>query len=100
MTTTSTTPGLAFVFPGQGSQAVGMLAGLAGAHPQVADTFAEASRVLGSDLWSLVQNGPEADLNQTHNTQPAMLAAGVAVWRAWEAAGGPRPAWLAGHSLG
>ena len=91
---------LAFVFPGQGSQAVGMLAELASAYPAVSDTFAEASAALGFDLWRLVQDGPAEELNLTHNTQPAMLAAGIAVWRAWEREGGPSPAFLAGHSLG
>ncbi len=88
------------VYPGQGSQSVGMLAELAAAFPQVADTFAEASSVLGYDLWSLVQNGPEEQLNQTDRTQPAMLAAGVAVWRVWQVRDGPLPAIMAGHSLG
>lgn len=92
--------GLAFVFPGQGSQSVGMLADLAGAHPVVRSTFDEASVALGLDLWALAQNGPEADLNRTENTQPALLAAGVAVFRAWQAAGGRAPDYLAGHSLG
>ena len=91
---------LAIVFPGQGSQSVGMLAELAGAHSEVEATFAEASTVLGYDLWELVQDGPEADLNQTDRTQPAMLAAGVAVWRIWTRQGGAAPAFLAGHSLG
>ncbi|WP_371928774.1 ACP S-malonyltransferase [Methylomonas aurea] len=91
---------LAFVFPGQGSQAVGMLGSLAEASPIVKQTFAQASDALGFDLWNLVANGPEADLNQTHNTQPAMLAAGVAVWRAWCEITPIRPAWMAGHSLG
>jgi [acyl-carrier-protein] S-malonyltransferase len=91
---------LALVFPGQGSQSVGMLAELATAFPVVEATFAEASAVLGYDLWSLVQNGPEQDLNRTDRTQPAMLTAGVAVWRAWQAEGGPQPALMAGHSLG
>ena len=91
---------LAFVFPGQGSQSVGMLAQLATTCPQVHDTFAQASAVLGYDLWALVQSGPEAELNQTHKTQPAMLAAGVAVWRAWQAQGGKMPVMMAGHSLG
>jgi [acyl-carrier-protein] S-malonyltransferase len=91
---------LGFVFPGQGSQSVGMLAGLASAYPLVGDTFAEASAALGFDLWRLVQEGPPDHLNLTHNTQPAMLAVGVAVWRVWEQQGGTRPAYLAGHSLG
>lgn len=91
---------LAFVFPGQGSQVVGMLGSLADASPIVKQTFAQASDALGFDLWNLVANGPEADLNQTHNTQPAMLAAGVAVWRAWCEITPIRPAWMAGHSLG
>ncbi|TPQ27196.1 [acyl-carrier-protein] S-malonyltransferase [Methylomonas koyamae] len=91
---------LAFVFPGQGSQAVGMLGALAEATPVVKRTFEQASDALGFDLWNLIANGPEADLNQTHNTQPAMLAAGVAVWRAWCELSAIRPAWMAGHSLG
>ncbi len=91
---------LAFVFPGQGSQSIGMLAELATACPQVHDTFAQASAVLGYDLWALVQSGPESELNQTHKTQPAMLAVGVAVWRAWQAQGGKMPIIMAGHSLG
>ncbi|RRQ20592.1 ACP S-malonyltransferase [Thiohalobacter thiocyanaticus] len=91
---------LAYVFPGQGSQSVGMLGELAAVHPQVGETFAEASEVLGYDLWQLVQNGPEEQLNQTDRTQPAMLAAGVAVWRVLARATDRRPAMLAGHSLG
>ena len=91
---------LAIVFPGQGSQSVGMLAALAAAEPLVQQTFAEASGVLGYDLWELCRNGPEADLGATERTQPAMLAAGVATWRVWRAHGGPRPAAMAGHSLG
>lgn len=91
---------IAFVFPGQGSQALGMLAELAGAHAIVERTFAEASEVLDRDLWKLVQDGPEDDLNRTDLTQPAMLAAGVAVWRVWQEQGGPTPLWMAGHSLG
>jgi [acyl-carrier-protein] S-malonyltransferase len=91
---------LAFVFPGQGSQSVGMLAALAAAEPVVQQTFAEASAVLGYDLWALCQHGPEAELGSTEKTQPAMLAAGVATWRAWLAHGGPRPVAMAGHSLG
>lgn len=91
---------LAMVFPGQGSQSVGMLAELAVACPQVGATFAEASEVLGYDLWQLVQDGPEEMLNQTDRTQPAMLAAGVAVWRVWQERGGAQPVLMAGHSLG
>lgn len=91
---------VAFLFPGQGSQSVGMLAELANACPQVEETFAEASEVLHYDLWHLVQSGPESELNQTDKTQPAMLAAGVATWRAWSAGGGGEPAFMAGHSLG
>jgi [acyl-carrier-protein] S-malonyltransferase len=91
---------LAFVFPGQGSQSPGMLAALAAAEPVVEETFAEASAVLGYDLWMLCQQGPEAELGSTEKTQPAMLAAGVAVWRAWRRHEGPRPVAMAGHSLG
>jgi [acyl-carrier-protein] S-malonyltransferase len=91
---------LAVVFPGQGSQSLGMLQELGSAYPQVQDTFAEASDALGQDLWRLVTDGPKEVLDQTENTQPVMLAAGVAVWRVWHGAGGARPAWLAGHSLG
>jgi len=91
---------LAFTFPGQGSQSVGMLARLAADYRQVQETFAEASEVLGYDLWELAQHGPEARLNATEQTQPAMLAAGVAVARVWRAAGGPLPSIAAGHSLG
>lgn len=90
----------AILFPGQGSQAVGMLSALAEAHTQVSATFAEVSEVLGRDLWHLVSAGPAEDLDQTQNTQPAMLAAGVAVWRCWQAVGGPMPVAMAGHSLG
>ncbi len=91
---------LAFVFPGQGSQSVGMLADLAAAHPVVRETFTEASEGAGVDLWGLSQEGPEDELSRTEFTQPALLAAGIAVWRAWQAAGGVQPAMLAGHSLG
>ncbi|HKE48027.1 MAG TPA: ACP S-malonyltransferase [Rhodanobacteraceae bacterium] len=91
---------LAFVFPGQGSQSIGMLAELSELHPVVRATFAEASDGAGVDLWALSQGGPEAMLNRTEYTQPALLAAGVAVWRLWTNAHGPRPAKLAGHSLG
>jgi [acyl-carrier-protein] S-malonyltransferase len=91
---------LAMMFPGQGSQSVGMLASLAAAEPVIGETFAEASAVLGYDLWALCQQGPEELLSETERTQPAMLAAGIAVWRAWTRRGGPRPELLAGHSLG
>lgn len=91
---------LAFVFPGQGSQAVGMLVELAGAESQVEATFAEASEALGYDLWKIVSEGPAEELNQTHITQPAMLSAGIAVWRIWQEKGGASPAVMAGHSLG
>src|SRR3569623_938204 len=89
----------AFIFPGQGSQSVGMLAALAEAYPEVQATFATASAVLGYDLWTLVQNGPQEELNRTDKTQPAMLAAGVAVWRVWQRRGRAQPAYMAGHSL-
>ncbi|WP_028920360.1 ACP S-malonyltransferase [Pseudoxanthomonas suwonensis] len=95
-----TDPTLAFVFPGQGSQSVGMLAELAELHPQVREAFAEASEGAGIDLWSLSQGGPEEMLNRTEYTQPALLAAGIGVWRAWNAQGGAQPSMLAGHSLG
>lgn len=88
----------AFLFPGQGSQSVGMMQGY-GDLAVIRDTFAEASTVLGQDLWRMVSE-PNEELNQTANTQPLMLAAGVATWRAWLAAGGAQPAVMAGHSLG
>ena len=91
---------LAFVFPGQGSQSIGMLDALANEFTDVEATFQTASEVLGYDLWDIVQNGPADKLNSTDVTQPAMLAAGVAVWRIWQARGGTQPAVLAGHSLG
>lgn len=91
---------LAFVFPGQGSQSVGMLAELGEQHALIRDTFAEASQALGYDLWSLIQQGPAEQLNQTDRTQPAILAASIALWRLWQAEGGARPAFVAGHSLG
>jgi [acyl-carrier-protein] S-malonyltransferase len=91
---------LGAVFPGQGSQQVGMLAGLAAIHPQVGDTFQEASAVLGYDLWQLVQTGPAEQLALTHITQPAILASSVAIWRVWQAQGGSVPVLMAGHSLG
>jgi len=90
----------AFIFPGQGSQSVGMLAELAKSHSIVTDTFNEASNALGYDLWALVQDGPADDLNQTDRTQPAMLTAGVACWRVWQEQGGAMPSMMAGHSLG
>lgn len=91
---------VALVFPGQGSQSMGMLSELAVDFPQVRDCFAEASEGAGVDLWALSQEGPEAQLNQTEFTQPALLAAGVAVWRVWQASKGPKVVALAGHSLG
>ncbi|MBY3788845.1 ACP S-malonyltransferase [Photobacterium carnosum] len=90
----------AIVFPGQGSQTVGMLADLAEQFDVVKQTFAEASDALGYDLWALVQNGPVEDLNQTQRTQPALLTASVAIWRVWQQQGGEQPVVLAGHSLG
>ena len=90
---------LALVFPGQGSQAVGMLQSFADS-PPVRETFAEAADVLHQDLWQLAADGPAEELNSTVNTQPLMLAAGYAVYRAWLAAGGAQPAMVAGHSLG
>ncbi|MGD9843257.1 MAG: ACP S-malonyltransferase [Steroidobacteraceae bacterium] len=90
----------AMVFPGQGSQSVGMLAALAAAEPLIGETFAEASGVLGYDLWQLCQQGPEEQLGATEITQPAMLVAGVATWRVWRKHGGAMPAAMAGHSLG
>lgn len=91
---------LAFVFPGQGSQSIGMLNQLAASFLEVKQTFDKASAMLGRDLWELVSNGPESELNQTQNTQPVMLAAGVAVWEIWCKHSALRPAWMAGHSLG
>jgi [acyl-carrier-protein] S-malonyltransferase len=91
---------LAFVFPGQGSQSIGMLSELAETFPSVKQTFEQASDCLNFDLWKLIQQGAVEDLNQTHNTQPAMLAAGVAMWRVWCDQTAVRPGWMAGHSLG
>ncbi|MCQ4317512.1 [acyl-carrier-protein] S-malonyltransferase [Stutzerimonas zhaodongensis] len=91
---------VAFVFPGQGSQALGMLAEHGAQQPLIIDTFAEASSALGYDLWSLCQQGPEEQLNQTDKTQPAILAASIALWRLWLAEGGANPEFVAGHSLG
>lgn len=96
----STHSSTAFVFPGQGSQKVGMLAAAAEASPVVLDTFREASDALGYDVWDLVQNGSQESLNLTETTQPVLLAASVALWRAWLSAGGAAPAIMAGHSLG
>lgn len=96
----SSSASLAFVFPGQGSQSVGMLAELAAAHAEVRATFDEASAGAGVDLWEISAHGPEEQLNSTENTQPALLAASVAVWRVWRKLGGALPAQLAGHSLG
>ncbi|WP_421684241.1 ACP S-malonyltransferase [Stutzerimonas urumqiensis] len=90
----------AFVFPGQGSQSVGMLGEIAAQQRLVVDTFGEASDALGYDLWALVQQGPEEQLNRTDKTQPAILTASVALWRLWLSEGGARPAYVAGHSLG
>lgn len=89
-----------FVFPGQGSQSVGMLADLAQQDSVVTDTFAEASAVLGYDLWNLVQQGPAETLSETEKQQPAMLAAGIATWRYWLKQGGAKPDAVCGHSLG
>ncbi|TCK09041.1 ACP S-malonyltransferase [Marinobacterium mangrovicola] len=91
---------LAFVFPGQGSQHLGMLSELASQHPIIEQTFQEASDALGKDLWALTQTGPEEELNSTENTQPALLTAGVALWRLWEQKEGEAPSVMAGHSLG
>jgi [acyl-carrier-protein] S-malonyltransferase len=91
---------LAIVFPGQGSQSIGMLSELAESEPLIKETFTQASDVLGYNLWQLTQDGPEEELNRTDKTQPAMLAAGVAVWRAWQHAGAATPGVMAGHSLG
>ncbi|UUY06896.1 ACP S-malonyltransferase [Pseudomonas sp. J452] len=91
---------LAFVFPGQGSQSLGMLAEIGAQQPLIRDTFSEATDALGYDLWALTQQGPEEQLNQTDKTQPAILAASIALWRLWQAEGGAQPSFVAGHSLG
>ena len=91
---------VAFVFPGQGSQSLGMLMGLAETHPEIEKTFDNASQIISTDLWKIIKEGPEEQLNQTENTQPLMLAAAVAVWRVWCKASELRPGWMAGHSLG
>ena len=88
------------VFPGQGSQSVGMQSELAERFPEVKQTYAEASELLGYDLWAVVSDGPAEKLDSTEVTQPAMLTAGVATWRVWQSLGGPEPELLAGHSLG
>lgn len=90
----------AFIFPGQGSQSVGMLAAAAENWPIIEKTFSEASAVLGYDLWHLCQHGPAEELNQTTVTQPALLTASVALWRQWFVSGGKTPDYVAGHSLG
>ncbi|HHW4677880.1 MAG TPA: ACP S-malonyltransferase [Xylella sp.] len=95
-----TESGVAFVFPGQGSQSLGMLSELATLYPEMLETFAEASEGAGVDLWALSQSGPEEIFNRTEYTQPVLLAAGVALWRLWHARGGCVPDLLAGHSLG
>jgi [acyl-carrier-protein] S-malonyltransferase len=91
---------LAFVFPGQGSQSLGMLSELSAEFSIVEETFKQASEVLGYDLWQLVSEGPVENLNQTDKTQPAMLAAGIAVWRVWQQQSDIKPNFFAGHSLG
>ena len=91
---------LAFIFPGQGSQKVGMLNEIASEHSIIQHTFAEASDVLGYDLWAFVQQGPQEELNLTEKTQPLLLTASVALWRLWQQQGLPQPEYLAGHSLG
>ena len=91
---------LAFVFPGQGSQKVGMLADLEQKNKQVSDTFAEASDVLGYDMWKMVQEGPQEEINLTERTQPILLASSVAIWRIWLDKQGQKPSFMAGHSLG
>lgn len=91
---------LAFVFPGQGSQKVGMLADVAAVYPIVEETFAEASDALGYDMWTMVQQGPQEELNLTEKTQPILLTASIALWRVWQQRNGAQPSLLAGHSLG
>ena len=94
------TNNLAFIFPGQGSQSLGMLKDLANSHIEIKYTFEQASEALSIDLWAIVTDGPEEVLNQTQNTQPVMLAAGFAVWEVWCKYSNIRPKWMAGHSLG
>jgi [acyl-carrier-protein] S-malonyltransferase len=91
---------LGFMFPGQGSQALGMLSDVAQNHPQIAEHFARAAKAIDQPLWEIAQNGPEQRLNSTEITQPALLVASVGLWSAWQASGGPLPQVIAGHSLG
>lgn len=91
---------LAFVFPGQGSQKIGMLAELAAQYSEIEETFNEASDTLGYDVWKMIQSGSQDDINLTERTQPILLASSVAIWRLWNAKGGSKPAQMAGHSLG
>ena len=91
---------LAFVFPGQGSQKIGMLAELAAQYSEIEETFNEASDTLGYDVWKMMQSGSQDDINLTERTQPILLASSVAIWRLWNAKGGSKPAQMAGHSLG
>ncbi|MBT8113989.1 MAG: acyltransferase domain-containing protein, partial [Arenicella sp.] len=91
---------ISIVFPGQGSQSLGMMGELAAHYPSVEKLFIEASDILGVDLWTMTQQGPIETLSQTENTQPALLTAGVAAWQVWRQAGGLQPAIMAGHSLG
>jgi len=91
---------LAFVFPGQGSQKIGMLAELAAQHPVIENTFSEASDVLGYDMWGLLQHGAQEEINLTQKTQPILLTASVAIWRLWNEKQGAKPCQMAGHSLG
>ena len=91
---------MAFIFPGQGSQQVGMLSAAASQFPEVEQTFAQASEILNYDLWAVSQQAPQEQLNLTETTQPLLLTASVALWRAWLAAGGSKPDYMAGHSLG
>ena len=90
----------AFVFPGQGSQKTGMLAGAYETYDAVRETYAEASEALGYDVWALIRDGEQAELNLTATTQPVLLSSSVALWRAWQAQGGAEPVRMAGHSLG
>ena len=91
---------LAFVFPGQGSQKIGMLADLAEQNPIIEKTFSEASDALGYDMWQLIQQGDQEDINLTQRTQPILLTCSVAIWRLWNEKQGAVPSQMAGHSLG